>query len=145
MKFRVCLLGLAFVGASIVGTSTSANGNLYFSLNPCCEFDTFLVQTGTSKRLQIDIPAIKHSIRLCRNRDIDLNLLQPRKFVFGERIAFRCDRSSSNQPINTRTSELAPSMKLAARKLYDMMLVIADVISAHCDYDARTLHPRVPD
>jgi hypothetical protein len=28
---------------------------------------------------------------------------------------------------------LAPSkMKLAARKLYDLMLVIADVISAHC-------------
>ena len=51
MKFRVCLLGLAFVGASIVGTGTSANGNLYFSLNRVGEFDTFLVQTGTSKRL----------------------------------------------------------------------------------------------
>ena len=71
MKFRVCLLSLAFFGAAVVETGASANGSLYFSLSSVGEFDTFLIQYGTSKRpLGQGHPSDKAFEPLCRNCDV---------------------------------------------------------------------------
>ena len=52
MKFRVCLLRSCFCRRLNRWNQYKCElGNLYFSLNRVGEFDTFLVQTGTLKRL----------------------------------------------------------------------------------------------